>query len=100
MVHEVVRTTGVDLFGYVLDVLEIPPASPQFFRDLLHLQPFEAKDLRPEALFDSSVLTHHEEIVVTTAATPSIAEATKTKERVEEPMDQLVRGTTPIREVC
>ena len=35
MAHEAVRTTGVDVFGYFLQALEIAPSSPEFFYDIV-----------------------------------------------------------------
>lgn len=43
MAHEAVKTTGVDLFGYVLQTLDIAPTSSHFFRDLVHRVPLEVR---------------------------------------------------------
>lgn len=118
MAHEAVRATGVDLFGYVLQTLDIAPSSTQFFRDLVHRSPLEAGDIHSETLFVMPMVLHQEveETVSLTVNTTTTTEYPEPEESVKElttisahpepegsdehPTSHLSYGTTPTPGMC
>lgn len=102
MAHEALRTTGVDLFGYVLQTLDIAPSSSKLFHHLVQHSPLEVEDLQSESLIVNPIVLHQEieETVIITVNTTTMTEEPEPEESVEDPTSHRVFGTTSIPAMC